>query len=344
MMRKWVLALITVGLGFTLAACGATEETDGPLTITTTLFPHYDIARSIAPEDAEVSLILPAGMSPHDFEPSPQTVANILDSDLFIYTGEMLEPWVESILTEAEEAGVTTLEMADFVVLLSAEAHDDHDHGEDEGHDHGDVDPHFWTDPNNLILMSQAIQRELERLAPNESVHIQDHADLFIDELRHFDEMFDTLVDHVATTTMMHGGHNALGYFLDAYGLEAVLPYAGFSDDAEPTPGALTEMIDTMNTYNTQYLYSEALLATSVADTIAEETGAEILVLYSMGKVGADDLASGMTLFDMMDHNLEMFMLGLGYDGPEMDHDHAHGDDHAHEDEHDHDHEDDHDH
>ncbi len=325
-MRKW-MALLAILLIGGLAACGETVDETDTLSITTTLFPHYDIARSIAPEDAEVSLILPPGTSPHDFEPSPQTVASILESDLFIYTGEMLEPWVDTILADAIDAGVTVLEMADFVVLLEAEDHDEHDHADDEGHDHGDVDPHFWTDPSNLILMTNAIRRELERLAPEEAVHIDEHTDLYVEELRHFDEMFETLVGHIATSTLMYGGHNALGYFTHAYGLDVVLPYEGFSDDAEPTPGALATMIDTMETYNTEYLFSEALLASSVADTIADETGAELLVLYGMGKIGADDLAAGMTLFDMMDHNLEMLIIGLGYNGPELDHDH---DDHDH--------------
>ena len=329
-MRKWI-ALLTLTLVMTLAACGeATDPDTNQLTVTTTLFPHFDIARSIAPEDADVSLVLPAGTSPHDYEPSPGTVADILNSDIFIYTGEMLEPWVLSIYDDAVDAGVVMLEMADFVVLLEAESDHEHDHADDDGHDHGDVDPHFWTDPNNLILMTNAIRREFERLAPDDVDHIDSQADIYVDELNHFDEMFETLRASVSTTTMMHGGHSAFGYFTYAYDLDMVVPYEGFSDDAEPTPGALSDMINTMATYNTEYLFSEALLASSVADTIAEETGAETLVLYSMGKVGADDLANGMTLFDMMDHNLEQFMIGLGYTGPEMDHDHDH-DDHDHD-------------
>lgn len=319
-MRKiWiVLAILLVG---TLSACGNTDS-ESDFRVTTTLFPQYDITRSIAPEEASVSLILPPGVSPHDYEPSPQVVASILESDLFIYTSEWLEPWVSSILEEATNHGVTVLEMADFVVLMSAE--EDHDDHEEDDHDHGEIDPHFWSDPNNLILMTNAIKRELVRLYPEEEVNINTHADAFVDELRHFDEMFETLVANISTTTVMYGGHNALSYFANAYGLEFVLPYIGFSDDAEPTPGALTSMIELMETANTQYLFSEALLSNLVADTITEETGAENLVLYAMGKIGADDFESGMTLFDMMNHNLEMFMLGLGYNGPEIDTDHDH--------------------
>lgn len=324
-MRKvWIV--LTITMGFTLAAC-STDPSSDDFTITTTLFPHYDIVRALAPEGTNVELIVPAGVSTHDYEPSPQTVARILESDVFIYTGDFLEPWLDTILADAITQGVTPLEMADFVVLLEKSG-DDHDADEDD-HDHGDVDPHFWLDPTNMILMTNAIKRELIALNPDAATHIEEEAAHYIEELRHFDEFYGQLSRESTTTTMMHGGHNAFGYFARAYGFDFVNPYAGFSTDAEPTPGALLTMIDLMDTYQTQYLFSEALLASSVADTISEETGAEILYVYTMGQIGADDWAAGMTVFDMMEHNLEQFVIGLGYTGEPFEHDdHDDQDDH----------------
>ena len=119
---------------------------------------------------------------------------------------------------------------------------------------------------------------------------------------------------------MMHGGHNAIGYFVERYNLIYVNPYEGFSTDAEPTPSAISYMIDLMNTNNIEYLFSETLISDTVASTIKEQTGAEILYLYAGGNLSKDDFDSGLTFLEMMEHNLEQYKIGFGYD--EADHEH----------------------
>jgi zinc transport system substrate-binding protein len=67
-------------------------------------------------------------------------------------------------------------------------------------------------------------------------------------------------------------------------------------------------------------LFSETLLSQTVANTISEQTGAEILYIYSMGNLSKDEFESGLTFLDMMEHNLTQYRIGLGYD--ETDHTH----------------------
>jgi len=415
-MRKIFLGLTVLLVGVLSACTGTSDDT---FKITTTLFPHYDIAAHLVTDDMEVELILPAGVSPHDYEPSPQTMVSILESDLFIYTSHELEPWIDAIIEEASNHDVIILEMAEFVSMIESdhdhddhdheedhedhdheedhddhdheedhddhdhddhdheedhedhdheedhedhdheedhedhdheedhddhdhddhdheedhddhdhddhdhddhdheEDHDDHDHEEDhddhehDDHDHGSEDPHFWTDPLNMIKMVSAIRDQLIELAEESEAVINENAQNYIDDLQAYHiEMVET-VEASATRVMMHGGHNAFGYLAARYDLEFINPYEGFSTDAEPTPLALQNMIDLMSEYGTRYLFSEQLLQSNVADVIADETGAEILYLYSMGQISNDTIEDGMTVLDMMNHNLEMFKLGL---------------------------------
>ena len=98
---KWALSLL--GAAALLAGCGAagsaTENTESDkLQVVTTFYPMYDFAKQVAQDDADVSLLLEAGMEVHSFEPSSQMIAEIEDADVFIYNSPEMETWVPDVL------------------------------------------------------------------------------------------------------------------------------------------------------------------------------------------------------------------------------------------------------
>lgn len=96
--QRIAAALLSVLL---LAGCAApTGEggEDGRVKVVATLFPQYDFARQIAGEHADVMLLLPPGVESHSYEPTPADIIMIGKADLFLYTGEYMEPWAEKIL------------------------------------------------------------------------------------------------------------------------------------------------------------------------------------------------------------------------------------------------------
>src|SRR5690349_5102900 len=68
------------------------------LQVVTTLFPVYDMARAIGGKKADVVLLLPPGMEPHNFEPRPDDILRINRAGLFIYTNRYMEPWAEKLI------------------------------------------------------------------------------------------------------------------------------------------------------------------------------------------------------------------------------------------------------
>jgi ABC-type Zn uptake system ZnuABC Zn-binding protein ZnuA len=75
-----------------------------------------------------------------------------------------------------------------------------------------------------------------------------------------------------------------------------------------------------MQEYQLDYLFSETLVSQTVANTISEQTGASILYIYSMGNIAKEEFDAGLTLLEMLEHNLIQYRIGLGYD--ETDHTH----------------------
>lgn len=123
MTRKFTVIL---GLLFLTTAAFA-QESKGKLEVVTTLFPTYDFAKQVGKDKVNVSLLLPPGVESHTFEPKPQDVVRINKSDVFIYTGKYMEPWVEDMLKGISNKNLLVVDASTGIELMS-EAN--HEHGE----------------------------------------------------------------------------------------------------------------------------------------------------------------------------------------------------------------------
>ncbi len=294
------------------------DNREQPLVIAT-LFPHYDIVKHLAGEWLDVELLLPPGADYHSFEPSSRTMVRMKSADLIVFTGIDIEPWITTLIEE----GVPTLDLSKNIPLMEADHHHHHTWYQDVwywfiglfglSHDHHHIDPHYWLDPLNAMIMVNDIAEVLVTILPERDVEINENRDRYLSELDSLHEAFLDLVDHAEVMTVMHGGHNAFSYFAARYGIDYYTPYRGFSSDAEPTPQALSEMINRMNELNIEHLFSEMLISPHVAQAITENTNATILYLYAAESIPIDDYERGFSFIDMLKHNLAQFKIGMRY-------------------------------
>ena len=77
-MKKFLALILTLCLIAPFAACASQGNDNGKLKIVTSLFPHYDFARQIVGDKAEVTLLLPPGTESHTFDPSTVDIYNII--------------------------------------------------------------------------------------------------------------------------------------------------------------------------------------------------------------------------------------------------------------------------
>lgn len=135
-----------------LAGCASsasqaeTAKNDGKLNVVVTLFPYYDFTRQIAGDLVDLSMVIPAGMDSHSFEPTPADIRRMQSADVLIYNGGAMEQWVGQVLDSFDTSGLRTAAMMDYVDVVEEEivegmedeAHDhDHAHEDAEDHDHG---------------------------------------------------------------------------------------------------------------------------------------------------------------------------------------------------------------
>lgn len=293
----------------------------GQLRVVTTLFPQYDFVRQVTGEKAYVSLLLPLGMESHSYEPSPADVIAIGDADLFVYTGDYMEGWVSGIL-ESVGTDVMVLDISQGIPL-DMEMHG-HEHGEEEsGHDepeehfagdghHHEFDPHIWTSPVKARQMVENLVQALCRADPENAAYYQENARRYQQELGQLDSDIRTVIADSAQKTLFFGGTFPFHYFFEEYGLEYEAAYDNCSGETEPSVAVMTHMIREMREEQIPVIYYEELVDPKIARSIAEETGAQMLLFHSCHNVSQHDFEEGVTYLSLMRQNLEHLKIGLG--------------------------------
>ena len=354
-----VLLFILVACGDEEAADQAPEpeqevinESSEQLEVMVTMFAQYDFARQIGGDHVHVQRLVAPGVDIHTFDPLPQDIMAINESDLFIYTGHEMEPWVHRILDSLDTDELTVLDVSTGVQFLpwygshdhshdhdhhhhdhddeeehdhdhhhhdheDEEEHDhdhhhhddeDHSHGHDHDHDH-DYDPHIWTSPLNAIVMVRNIQAYLTTLMPEYAQYFETNAAILIEELTELDHDFRHMMSHAHRTTIYHGGRFALHYLMYEYGIHFVA--AAMETDPADNPVLLAQLITEINDYEIPAIFHEELINPYTANMIAEETGAQLLLLHTIHNVSNEEIEAGETYVSLMRQNLENLRIAL---------------------------------
>jgi zinc transport system substrate-binding protein len=304
-MSRFVLAAAVL-----LAACnsrpGPTKsaaQVQHKLKVVTTLFPLFDMAKHVGAGHADVSLLLPPGVDAHTFEPRPSDVVTISEADIFVYAGKFMEPWVEDIIKGAARNNLIIVDASQGTNMIPGVFHD-----EDEPP--GSLDPHIWLDFDNAKTMVTSIARALEaRDSTNRNQYESRAADYRL-QLTELDSLYRVTLAACKNHTVIYAGHYAFGYLARRYGLE-YLAAQGVSPDAEPTAQDLTRLVDQIRKDSVKYVFYEELTSPKIAQTIAAETGAKMLLLNAAHNLTRDQFARGLTFFDILRQDLDNLKTGL---------------------------------
>lgn len=303
-----------------------TYDTSGKITIVATLFPQYDFAREIAGDKADIMLLLPPGMESHSYEPTPGDIITIQESDIFLYTGDEMEPWVSGIVDNIGDSPLVA-DLSEGIELCKEEhdhdedSEEDHDHDEDseeesaeeeshEGHSH-EYNPHIWTSPVLAMKMVENVTQALITADPANESYYRENADAYLKKLETLDQRFRDIVANGEQDTVYIGSRFSLYYFMEEYGLHYVAAYDSCEEEAEPSIKRVVSMIESMRESNVQAIYYEELIEPYIAQTIGEATGAELLLFHTCHNLSKDELEAGETYLSLMEQNAVNLEKGL---------------------------------
>lgn len=300
--KRTGLALLFSILLILVVGCGSQEDAQpksDKLTVVTTFYPMYDFTKNVAGDNADVTLLLEAGTDTHGYEPSAKEVAAISEADVFIYNSEEMEVWVSSVLESIDTANTVVINASEGISLLeSTEEHGEH---EAEGDDH-EVDPHIWLDPILAKEEVNNIKAGLIAADPENEETYETNATAYTEKLEVLNQEFETAFKGATKRTFVTQ-HAAFAYLANRYDLEQV-SIAGISTEEEPSPAKLAELQDYVKENDIKYIYYAETSSSKIAETLANETDAELEVLNPIEGITTEDQEKGIDYIQLMKNNL----------------------------------------
>ena len=272
-------------LALILSGCGTSavsredgrekENTESRLQVVTTIFPQYDFARQIAGDRADVYMLLKPGEEIHSYEPTPQDIKMIQNSDLFIYTGGENDVWVENILASLgeENGGPHAVRLLDLVETYEEESLEgmmpekgEHDHGHeageeaDEDQDHvseaatitgghthvhgGEPDEHVWTSPKNCVTLIQALTEEFCSADPANADLYRTNGKAYREAFEELDAQYLEAAAKARRRTILFGDRFPFRYLAEELDLTCYAAFSGCSAESEPSAATIAFLID----------------------------------------------------------------------------------------------------
>lgn len=307
-MNKGIIAVIAGGIAVAIAAgiiavssAPAAVPEEGKARVVASFFPLYDFTQNVAGDRADVSVFIPSGIEPHDWEPTPQNVAQAESADLLIYNGAGFESWIADINPENAVDATAGLEL-----LEATEEHEE----EEEEHEGEEFDPHVWLDPVLAKHQVNAIRDGLVRVDPENADYYSTNAAEFSAELDELDAFIRSELSSCEKTDFI-AFHSAFSYFSNRYGLTQHA-IQGLAPEGEVLPQRIQEVKELATELGINVIYSEELVDPRLAEVIADEIpGGQVLVLSPLEGLAEEEERNGMGYIDKMRENVENLKVGL---------------------------------
>jgi zinc transport system substrate-binding protein len=292
--RKFILGLILVFV-FLIMAMGVWKiwpkknfrNRDVRVAVVTSFYPLYYLAGEIGKEKVEVKNLTPAGVEPHDYEPTARNMVDIQQSKLLVLNGGSLEVWGKKIKEDLKN-------------VLVIEAGKDLFVGNDS---------HVWLSPRLAKKEAGNILAGLILVDPKNENYYTQNADILNQKL---DKLQTDYVRGLADCKRreMVTSHAAFGYLTREFGLTQ-MAIAGLSPDEEPSTKQMTEVVKYAKERDIKYIFFESLVSPKLAETIAEEIGAKTLVLDPIEGISDNNLTQGKNYLSIMEENLVNLRIAL---------------------------------
>lgn len=237
-----------------LAACGSAHTDDGRPTVATSHYPVQFLVQQIGGDLVTVETLAAPGTEPHDVELSPQQVGQVQTADAVFYIGGF-QPSVDQAIGEAQG---TVVNLADGLPVRGS-------------------DPHVWLDPVLMQKMAGSVADTLSAVDPEHAQTYADKAAALENELATLDAEWRSGTKTCNIPTMVVS-HEAFGYLAAQYGFEQ-RGIAGLSPETEPSAAAIAQLARFVRDNGVTTVYTESLVDSAVAQTVAAEAGATTATL-----------------------------------------------------------------
>ncbi len=275
-----------------------------------------DIVQNIAGDRLLVETLMPSGLDPHSFEPTPRDVAKIMDSDLLFINGAGLEEWLVDIMETLPDDQLI-IEASAGLEGLSA---GDEEHSDDlkelvkvsEDEDGHDQDPHFWLNPLLVIKYVENIRDGLIKIDPEGADVYTSNAEQYINQLKELDQYLEEEIKQIPEgRRLIVTNHESFGYFADRYGFTVVGTILhSASSGASPSAQQMAALVDEMRRTGATAIFLETGTNPQLAEQLSNETGIRVVYDLYTHSVSEPD-GNAPNYIELMKYNVEQMVRAL---------------------------------
>jgi manganese/zinc/iron transport system substrate-binding protein len=310
--QRWMVAAVGVLAALVFGGLRAAQPDKGKPTIVTTVGMVTDITRAVVGDRAQVVGLMGEGVDPHLYKPTRSDIQKLMNGDVVLYNGLLLEGKMTDSLIRAATAGkkvYAVTELLDEKFLLEPE--------DFQGHQ----DPHVWMDPKAWAKAVEVVRDKLAEFDPAGKESYHSHAAAYLKQLEALDAYATKVLASVPEKQrVLVTAHDAFNYFGRRFGFE-VVGIQGISTESEAGLKDIERIVS--------LLVDRKISAVFVESTVSDRN---IKALLAGAKARGHDVKIGGQLFSdamgapgtyegtyigMIDHNVTVIARALGGEAPE---------------------------
>ena len=289
------------------------ETSEDELQVYVSFYPLYETTQAVIGQKADVKILTPINVDPHDFDPSVKVIQEMKTADLIILNGGGFESWISNMEFESGQL----LDSSNGISFLKTESVDHHEITEEEHEEHDEYeeyeeyeeheeneehevvsDPHIWLNPNLVKIQVKNIAERLSKIDPENSKSYNENASQYIEKLELLDLQIREELSSCSKKDFITY-HNAFSYFSDEYGLTQHTITKGVHDHSQPTAKSIEDIINLAKKLDIRVIFTEDTSDIRISKVIADEIGGDVLIL---SPVATEDIEN-KNYFERMQEN-----------------------------------------
>jgi len=260
------------------------------LNVDTTYATLGAVAKKIGGDNVHVVVLGSSKYDPHFIVPKPSLLSKLRRADLLIINGGGLElGWLPPLIKSANNGKIRAgapgfLDMSHFVTMIDKPASVSRAFGDI----HAQGNPHYSTDPYQVLIMAKVIAKKLQQLDPAHATAYKTNLDVFLKEWQSYLTKFDAKMAQCKVKKVVQY-HELYNYFLRRYDITNI-------GNIEPLPGIAPsskhtlELINAMKANGVKKILQDVYHEKRTAKFIAAKTGASVAVIpHEVGAVKGSD-------------------------------------------------------
>lgn len=263
-----------------MSACKpAAQKNEKPI-LMVTIEPLRYFAEAVAGDRYEVVSMVPKGVSPETYDPTPQQMIDLNQSAAYLRIGHIgfEEVWMDRLSENLPDLKI--YDMSEGVDWIHEESHPN------DGHHHHGVEPHIWNSAVNAEIIAENVYNALCKMDEASQPFYKHRLDSLKQVISATDSLVrDFLCQNADSTFLIY--HPSLSYYAREYGLKQIC----IEDEGkEPSPAHLKELMETCKEHGVNVLFLQKEFSMDSALLIADELGLRIVPINPLSYQWQDEM------------------------------------------------------